>query len=133
MGVVSAFLRWVFVGASQWGGVDEETEQVAGTVATGTAKRLRGGRKHSHTGRHNGPIVRLDTQHAARIRHHHAQSRGAQPPYATRQLGLSDRYFDEVEYSAELFRVVAGGQPCDQSVEYQIQIHMQYVAGHVVA
>ena len=61
LGGVSALLRWVFVGASQRGGVDEETEQISGSdAARSCGAHTRGARASAHlcasTGRSYGSI-----------------------------------------------------------------------------
>src|SRR6476469_2972226 len=122
--LAAAGLRLVYPGYSsghqRWGGVDEETEQVSGAVAERAAACVRGRGEHPLARRIDGALVRVDTQHGARIGDHDAQPRRPQPPHPA-WLGLTHRGFDEVEYGAEPFGVIARGQPCDETVEHQVE------------
>jgi hypothetical protein len=63
------------------GGADAEVEKNARAVAAGIAQRLRGRSQYSYSGRVHRQVVRVDSQHVARIWHHDAQPRRAQPPH----------------------------------------------------
>ncbi len=63
------------------GGANEEIEKATRTGAARIAQCLRGRSQHPDAGRVDRQVLRIDPQHAARVRHHDAQPRRSQPPH----------------------------------------------------
>lgn len=62
-------------------GTDAEVKEDARSAAARVAQRLRGRGQYPQPGGHHRPVVRIYSQHAARVRHHDARPRRPQSPF----------------------------------------------------
>ena len=83
----AGFLIWILGTKFNRGGDREKrsakAEANSRPVVARFAQRLRAWRQYPQSGCHHGQVVRIDSQHAARVRHHAARPRRPQPHFSS--------------------------------------------------